>query len=143
MSALKLVDTNIIVYAFDSSDKKKHKLAMELLDDCFERKVQFYLSTQNISEFYNVVTRFVDNPVPKSEAMNICKKIIGFSGFIKLVPTPSAMIRAMDIDKEYGSGYWDALIAATMLDNGVGIIITENTRDFMKIPGISIENPFG
>jgi predicted nucleic acid-binding protein len=36
----------------------------------------------------------------------------------------------------------DALIAACMLENGIEIIVTENERDFKRIPGITVINPF-
>lgn len=37
---------------------------------------------------------------------------------------------------------WDALIAACMLENDIGIIVTENEADFKRIPGITFMNPF-
>lgn len=37
--------------------------------------------------------------------------------------------------------FWDVMLAAAMLENGVNKIYTENTKDF-KIPGIKAVNPF-
>ncbi|MBU0591153.1 PIN domain-containing protein [Candidatus Micrarchaeota archaeon] len=138
----KLLDTNILVYAFDTSDKVKHGIAKKLLETCISRKEQFYISTQNISEFYHVITKYVENPLPKSEARVICEKFICFSGFVKLSPTSYALLGAMKIDEKFKVGYWDALIAATMIENGINTIITENKKDFQKIPGVIILDPF-
>jgi predicted nucleic acid-binding protein len=142
MSAHKLIDTNILVYAFDSSEGEKHRKAKALLERCLKREESFFLSTQNISEFYQVVTRKIEHPIPKREALEICKKLVAFSGFVKISPEPPVLLDAMKLDSEHGADYWDALIAATMRANGVSTIINENGKDFRKIPGIAVENPF-
>ncbi len=41
-----------------------------------------------------------------------------------------------------GTPFWDALIAETMLENGVSTIYTENEKDFKKMRGINAINPF-
>jgi predicted nucleic acid-binding protein len=48
----------------------------------------------------------------------------------------------MDLVRERRAPFWDALIAACMLENGIEIIVTENERDFKRIPGITVTNPF-
>jgi len=138
----KLLDTNILVYAFDKSEAEKHEKAKKLIEACIARKEQFYLSTQNISEFYHVITKYVEKPVSKPEARRLCEKFIFFSGFVKISPTTPALLEAMRINAETGVGYWDALIAATMIENGITTIITENKKDFGKIPGLVVSNPF-
>jgi predicted nucleic acid-binding protein len=44
--------------------------------------------------------------------------------------------------REKRAPFWDALIAACMLENGIEIIVTENDRDFKRVPGITVTNPF-
>lgn len=142
MTGAKLLDTNILVYAFDKSETQKHEKAKKLIEACITQKEQFYLSLQNISEFYHVITKFVEKPVSKPEARRICEKFVLFSGFVKISPTTHALLEAMKINAETGVGYWDALIAATMIENGVTTIITENGKDFGRIPGLVVLNPF-
>jgi predicted nucleic acid-binding protein len=141
MRAHKLVDTNILVYAFDSSEKAKHAEAKAILSSCLERREKFFLSTQNISEFYVVISQKIENPLPKKEAMELCRKLVAFTGFIKISPEPPTLLDAMRLDSAHNAGYWDCLIAATMKANGVSVILTENVKDFGKIPGIVAENP--
>lgn len=142
MGALKFLDTNILVYAFDASAGKKHEIARSLLNSCLEGETRFFISTQTISEFYWVTTRKMEKPLAKKEAERLCRMLIAFSGFIKLVPAQAAVLDAMRLDGEYGVPYWDALIAATMLGNGVTEVLTENGKDFKKIPHIRVINPF-
>lgn len=138
----KLLDSNILVYAFDRSEPAKHKIASVLLNRCLDREETFFLSLQNISEFYNVITRHIEKPVSKEEARRICEKMIGFSGLVKLVPTSVTLVEAMRLNERYNIPYWDAMLVAIMQENGVGIIYTENVKDFQKMPGITIINPF-
>jgi predicted nucleic acid-binding protein len=48
----------------------------------------------------------------------------------------------MEIVESVRAPFWGALIAACMLEHGIEIIVTENEKDFKKIPGITIVNPF-
>jgi len=51
-------------------------------------------------------------------------------------------LSAIELVKLHRAPFWDALIAACMLEHGVRTIVTENERDFKRIPGIMALNPF-
>jgi predicted nucleic acid-binding protein len=42
----------------------------------------------------------------------------------------------------YKIPFWDALIVATMEENSIDTIITENEKDFKKVKWIKTINPF-
>ena len=52
------------------------------------------------------------------------------------------IMEALHISKEYETSFFDSLIAATMQENGIDNIITENENDFSKIPWLTVSNPF-
>jgi predicted nucleic acid-binding protein len=52
------------------------------------------------------------------------------------------LVKAIEMVESFRAPFWDALIAACMLENGIETIITENERDFKKIPNIIVSNPF-
>lgn len=56
-------------------------------------------------------------------------------------PTKGTLKKAMDISIKKNIEYWDALIAATMIENNISHIYTENIKDF-RIEGITAVNPF-
>ena len=56
-SKLFLLDTNIIVYAYDRSEIAKKKKAEELLGKCFDGLIELAISNQNLAEFVYVATR--------------------------------------------------------------------------------------
>jgi len=50
----------------------------------------------------------------------------------------------LDLDDDFGrrQRYFDMQLVATMLHYDIGILITENEKDFTDIVGISVINPF-
>jgi predicted nucleic acid-binding protein len=58
-----LVDTNVLVYAYDRSEPTKRRLAFDVLDRLAAAR-QGALSVQILSEFFVVVTRKIPDPVP-------------------------------------------------------------------------------
>ncbi len=137
-----LIDSNILVYAYDTDEPQKNKVAIELLNNCWKRQILYAVSVQNLSEFFVTVTKKLEQPIPINSAQSIINDIVKFSGFIKLNFNSNTVLRATEIYKITKCHYYDSLIAATMIENGIFIIYTENTKDFSKIPGITAKNPF-
>ncbi len=137
-----LLDSNILVYAFDASERIKHKKAITLLDPCWLGGRTYAVSLQNLSEFFVTVTSKIPRPISKEAATNIVGKIIAFHGFLKLKPTETSVLRACEMSTGKGTPYWDALLAATMAEHGISHILTENIKDFRNIQGITVVNPF-
>jgi len=135
-----LIDSNILVYAFDSSEKKKHQKAKNLLKKCWKGEKQYAVSIQNISEFFVNVTKKIERPISREKGEKIVNNIINFDGFIKLEPTKETISKAINISIKNDMTYWDSLIEATMIENGVFEIYTENTKDF-KTGKINTTNP--
>ena len=136
-----LIDSNIFIYGIDSSETSKHLIAKNLLKLCWLGKKTYCVSLQNLSEFFVNSTRKVAKPLSKEKGAKIVNKIIEFDGFKKLEPTKGTLKKAMDISVKENIEYWDALIAATMIENNISHIYTENIKDF-RIEGITAVNPF-
>lgn len=136
------LDSNILVYAFDNSEKRKQKIAIDLLEKCFNKEKDYVLSSQNLVEFFSIVTKKIENPISMENARDIILKIKEFKGFIKLNYNQSTIIRGIDLLKEFNLKFWDALIISTMLENNVFTIYTENEKDFNKVKNINVINPF-
>ncbi|MBI2043013.1 PIN domain-containing protein [Candidatus Pacearchaeota archaeon] len=138
---ISLIDSNILVYAFDSSEKSKHKKARELLKKCWKGEQKFAVSTQNLSEFFVNVTKKIEKPISKEDGAKIVNSILEFEGFLKLEPKKETISKAMIISIRNNMNYWDSLITATMIENEIFSAYTENARDF-KIDEVKIINPF-
>ena len=136
---LQLIDTNILVYAYDRSDLEKHRLAEEIVKTAWINQ-NSVLSIQNLAEFYSIITRKVQKPIAISKAKQIILDLI--EGFETLKYSEQTIISAIDNQLIYRIPFWDALIVATMEENSVDAIVTENEKDFKKVEWLKVINPF-
>ena len=136
-----MMDTTLIVYAFDKSEPKKREICKSLLEDIFKGKMKFFISNQILGELYVVLTKKIENPIPKEKAEVIVNGIIESEDWIKINYTEKTVKRAMKTSKEFKIHFWDAVISETMLENGIFTIYTENEKDFKKVPNLKVVNP--
>lgn len=96
----------------------------------------------NLCEFFFVVTRKVAKPLSHAQAQAVLSGILAGSQWAVLDRNPKTVLKAVDLVKLHRTSIWDALIAASMLENNVSKILTENERDFRRISSITVINPF-
>ena len=138
---LSLIDSNLLSYVFDESEPEKRKICKELAAECWHGKRKYAVSVQNLSEFYVVVTKKIQHPIPEKVAKKFVELITDFQGWVVLNVTPQEVKSAIDISIKYDIHYWDALLAATMRENKVFRIYTDD-NSFNKIPWLKAINPF-
>jgi len=127
-----LLDTNILLYAFDKSSKY-HKKSIEFFENTQDK---VYISTKNISEFFSVCSKLNFN----------LSKTLGFyedikANFTILTPCDNSLIKFESLIKKYnprGNRVYDIEIVSIMLANGLKIIATANIVDFEGIDEIEI-----
>ena len=136
------IDSNVLVYAFDASEPKKQAVARKLLKDCFGGKACIAVSTQALSEFFVTVTGKMQNPLDGETAGKIVKNFLKFKRVKTLIVSPSTLAAAIQTANFTKRHFWDCLIAETMKENKIFAILTENSKDFEKIQGITVINPF-
>lgn len=139
---MRFVDTNLLVYAFDSLAGKKYERSKQLLEKCLRGEVAMASSVQNLSEFFVVSTQKIEFPISEERAGKIVNNFVEHRNFQVFSINPQSVVRASKLKRTYGSSYWDSLIAAVMLENEVFEIYTENTDDFKSIGPINPKNPF-
>ncbi len=137
----RLIDTNILVYAYDASEKEKFFCARKIILSIWS-KGYGYTTVQNLTEFFVVVTKKIEFPIKTSEALAIIHDILHSDKWQVLDRDMYTIERAIALVERYNIHLWDALIAQVMLDNDISIILTENTKDFKKITTISAEKAF-
>lgn len=141
MAENRLFDTNILVYAYDLSETRRRGIAQALVDDVWNAGGGV-LTLQNLSEFFFAVTRKVQKPVPIVDAKTIVSDILRSSRWMVIDRNAGTVVKAMGIVESVRAPFWDALIAACMLEHDIEVIVTENEKDFKNIPGITVLNPF-
>lgn len=137
----RLFDTNILVHAYTISDERRHEIALPLIERVWAGE-EGITTLQNLCEFFFVVTRKVAKPIAPAAAESVLRGILLGSQWTVIDRNPETVVKAIDLVKVHRVPFWDALIAACMLEHGIHIIVTENERDFTRIPGITVSNPF-
>lgn len=138
---LSFIDANILGYAYESSNLEKHNTAANLLRPCWLAKTKFALSTQILGEFFTILTKKAKKSLDPRIAQIIITDIIDLPNWKVVSYNEKTVITALNIAINFGMPYWDSLIAATMTENGISTIYTENIKDF-KVPWIKSINPF-
>ena len=134
-------DTNILIYAYDLSEPRKRKLCKQIVKDVFSGKDAGVVSGQILVELYNSLTRKL--AVPTDSARKIVESFILSENWLKINYNENTIKAALKSSFAFKSPFPDTLIAETMKDHGLNTIITENEKDFIKIPGLKVINPFG
>jgi|SRR3989344_3592596 len=139
---MNLFDTNILVYGYDTSEKEKRDKCFDILKDVFDGKEEGYVTNQILGELFYVLTQNMKKPLDDEYAKKIVDSFISSDNWKKINYNHNTLKKAMVYVRDYRIHFWDALIASTMIDNNILVIYTENEKDFKKIPGIKVINPF-
>ncbi|MBI5635810.1 PIN domain-containing protein [Candidatus Micrarchaeota archaeon] len=135
--SLALIDTNVLVYAVDGGSSKHEAAVRIVAERC--RSETCLVSAQNLAEFVCVVTE-KHKKLTGEQANQFVSDLA--SNSIVLAYKASHVLRANQLRQAYATPFFDSLLAATMEDAGVYQIITENEKDFRKIPWLTVINPF-
>ena len=134
----RLIDTNILVYAYDKASEKHAKVVMLLKDTLLSGNC--VASIQNLAEFSRLVTEKLPKIIPFEQARNI---LLELSECLEIIYYDAHTVAdALSLCESHKIHFFDALIAATMENEKIRIIITENEKDFVKIPWLTVINPF-
>ena len=137
----RLIDTNILVYAYDTSEGTKHDIAKEILKQIWQDGGGV-VCVQNLMEFFVVITKKVTSPISVADAKIIIDDMTKSDSWRVIDRDINTFLKAIDIVSQYAVHLWDATIIACMKESGVMHIVTENTPDFEGIPNIHVILPF-
>lgn len=132
------VDTNVLVYAHDASDAARQPIAARLVDDLWRARGGV-LSTQVLTEFYAVVTRKFDPPMPRREARAL---VDAYAAWPVVQVDPPLIVAASALEEQHSLSFWDALIIESARRSGAGRLISEDLQHGRRIAGLVITNPF-
>jgi predicted nucleic acid-binding protein len=134
-----LLDTNVLVYAFDRSDPDKRLAAIKMVVDLQVNSVGC-LSIQCLSEFFNAVTRGAKPKLPIDEALQYVQEYL--LAFPTYLLTPSIVMLAARGVRDHSLSFYDAQIWACALTNDIPVIFSEDFQDGQVLEGIRFVNPF-
>lgn len=132
------VDTNILVYAHDTSADAKHDRAAQLLEALWESRLGC-LSIQVLQEFYVNITRKVAQPLQSDAAAQI---LADLSVWRVQVPDVRDVLAAIELQRRYGIAFWGAVILQSAARLGCGTVWSEDLNSDQVYDGVRVVNPF-
>lgn len=133
-----LVDTNILVYAYDRSEPEKQSKSLDILDWLATRN-KGALSTQILSEFFWAVTRKIAVPISIDDASKQIELYIRSWEILNI--TPFVVIEAVRGVRMHHLSIWDAQIWAVARMNQIPVVLSEDFPANSVIEGIRFMNP--
>ncbi len=132
------LDTNVLVYANDSTETKRQATAIRLITGGI-RSGSAVISTQVLSEFWVTVTQKLQVPLDREKAEN---ELENFRAMLIISIEYDTVRAAVHLQKRHQLSYWDALILSTAQIAGCRCIYSEDMNEGQKYGDLVIVNPF-
>ncbi len=134
-----LVDTNVLVYAYDRSEPEKQRRASWILDRLASARIGV-IDTQILAEFFVAVTRKISIPLSIDEAYERIQNYAGSWPVLRI--SEMVVLEAVRGVRDYQFSFWDAQVWAAARLNQIAVVLSEDFNTGSQIEGISFVNPF-
>jgi predicted nucleic acid-binding protein len=139
MSASVLIDTNVLVYAYDRGEPRKQQRALDVLDRLVRTETGA-LSTQVLSEWFVTVTRKLQAPLSIADATERLGYLVQAWPVLNL--SPMIVLEAARGVRDHQFSFWDAQIWATARLNQITLVLSEDFNVGATVEGVTFANPF-
>jgi predicted nucleic acid-binding protein len=137
MSDRYFVDTNILMYAHDTSAGAKHERARALVEELW-RGGSGVVSTQVLQELSVNLRRKAGRPLDSRASREI---VTDYLSWRVVVNGGESILAALDIEERYQISFWDALVVHAAQSAGVGTLYSEDLSDGQTYEGVRVLNP--
>lgn len=137
MTAPDFLDTNILVYAYDTTDRRKQGVARDLLRRALSGEAM--ISVQVLSEFASTLLQKV---TPLVEPAEVLRLLDALGPIHTVVPDGPMVSRAVEVKSTYKVHFYDAMILAAAERGGCRKVWSEDLNSGQIYFGIVVENPF-
>jgi predicted nucleic acid-binding protein len=137
MSEKYFVDTNILMYAHDTSAGAKHERAKALVEDLWRQR-SGVVSTQVLQELCVNLRRKAGHPVDLRTAREI---VADYLSWDVVTNTGESILEALQLEERYQISFWDALVVQAAEASGAAILYSEDLSDGQTYRGVRVVNP--
>jgi len=134
-----LVDTNVLIYAYDRSEATKQLRAREVLSRLVDEG-SGVLSTQVLAEFFSAATRKLPERMTPREGYVHLQEYARSWRVVSV--TPEIILESARGAVEYQFPFYDAQLWATAKHNRIPRVLTEDFSHGTRIEGVEFLNPF-
>ena len=139
MSDRIFLDTNILVYSFDSDQSVKQRRAREIIAGAL-RDGSAIISYQVVQEFINVALHKFASPFSVNDCSDYLTGVLG--PLCQVYPDIQLYRKALEVYGATGFSFYDSLIVAGAIRGGCSKLLTDDMQDGREFEGVRIVNPF-
>lgn len=136
--SVEFCDTNVVVYAYDSSAGAKQEQAARLLSHLWESG-NGVVSVQVLQELFVSLTRKIPHPLPPEQAREI---VADMTTWRVMEPTRHDVVGAIDAASRWQLSFWDAMVLTAARKMGANVLWSEDLNDGQDFDGTVVRNPF-
>ena len=137
MSAKPFLDTNILVYAHDTTAGEKHARARDLTARLW-REGGGCLSIQVLQELYVTLVRKVEDVTPETAR----ELVESYTHWRLHRPTGRDVVAAIDLHQRQQVSFWDAMVVRSAATLGCERLYSEDLNAGQSLAGVRVVNPF-
>jgi predicted nucleic acid-binding protein len=138
MSVPIFVDTNVLIYARDTSEPEKRPRAEAWMSQLWSSR-QGRVSFQVLHEYYTTVTRKLHPGLTPDEAQADVRDLWAWR---PLLLDAEVMEGAWAIERRFGLHFWDALIVASAGAAACSHVLSEDLQHGQDLDGVRVVSPF-
>lgn len=131
------MDTNVWVYAHDSSTKAKHDRARTLIERLWSSG-EGVLSTRVLQELCVSLRRKTARPLSVEETRRL---IEDYSRWGVVVNTAESVLQVLTIESRYRISFWDAQIIQAAGSSGATVLYSEDLTEGQTYGSVRVVNP--
>ena len=132
------IDTNVLVYGYDTSAGAKHQKARKILADLWGSGLGV-VSTQVLQEFFVTVTRKLPKAMEPGAARAVVSDLLNWD---VVTIDGTTILNAIDFHESHGYSFWDSLIVVAAEKGGCALLFSEDLSSGQTVGGVTIRNPF-
>lgn len=132
------VDTNVLVYARDSTEPDKQQVARLWLDRLWVG-MSGRTSVQVLNEYYVTATRKLTHSL---DHVDVLADVRDLQRWDPVTLTPTLMEIAWGIEDRFELSWWDSLVVAAAQLVDADYLLTEDLQDGQDLGGVIVLNPF-
>jgi len=137
MSDRYFVDTNILMYAHDTSAGPKHERARAVVEELWRDRTGV-VSTQVLQELSVNLRRKAGRPLDTKATREI---VVDYLTWRVVVNGGDSILEALDLEARYQISFWDALVLQAAQTSGAGILYSEDLSHGQTYGSVRVINP--
>jgi len=139
MSDSFFIDTNILIYCFDTSAIEKMNTANKIVENALSTGLGT-ISYQVVQEFLNVALQKFAVPLTNEDAATYLHTIL--EPLCKIYPTIELYEKGCTVKQKTGYSFYDSLILAAADQARTPILYSEDFQHDFTFDNVRVKNPF-